>query len=171
MLWRKSDQFMAGTDFGAWACKVAYFEVLAERRRRAKDRHLFGDSLLERLSHQAVSELSNLDDRAAALEECLRRLSPSQRESLRERYRLGGSVKDVAAKSGTTPGAAAVALHRILRDTLELHPAAGWRRRGPRGRNESIRRRLSPDRRLGVGTCRSADRRGRSAASRVSDGE
>ena len=44
VLWRKSDQFMAGTDFGAWACKVAYFEVLAERRRLRQ-----GSTLVRRL--------------------------------------------------------------------------------------------------------------------------
>ena len=85
VLWRKVDQFVAGTSFEAWACRIAYFEVLAERRRRCKDRHLFSDSLLEKLSGEAASKLSDFDDRAIAIEECLERLDPSQRERLLER--------------------------------------------------------------------------------------
>jgi RNA polymerase sigma-70 factor (ECF subfamily) len=46
VLLRKRTQFVAGTEFGAWACRVAYFEVLALRRKRQRERShvLFADS-------------------------------------------------------------------------------------------------------------------------------
>lgn len=119
VMWRKADQFTAGTSFDAWACKIAHFEVLAERRRRCKDRHLFSDSLLEQLSSEATSRLSDFDDRAVAIEQCLERLEPQQRARLLERYGPGGSIKSIAAKSGSTPGAIAVALYRVRRLLLD----------------------------------------------------
>ena len=119
VIWRKANQFAAGTNFDAWACKIAYFEVLAERRRRCKDRHLFSDSLLEQMSSEATSNLSDFSDRAVALEECLEGLDSRQRERLLERYSPGGSVNSYASKTGITPGAAAVALYRIRKWLLD----------------------------------------------------
>lgn len=119
VMWRKADQFEDGTSFHAWACKIAYFEVLAERRRRCKDRHVFTESLLELVSNDAVSRLSDFDGRAVALEECLEHLEPQERERLLERYRSGGSVSSLAEKAGVTPGAAAVALYRIRKLLLQ----------------------------------------------------
>ncbi len=38
VLLRKRKEYAAGTEFGAWACRVAYFEVLALRKKRQRER-------------------------------------------------------------------------------------------------------------------------------------
>src|SRR5262245_8265994 len=43
VLWRKLDEFQPGSDFVAWALKIARFEVLNYRKRQSRDRGLFSD--------------------------------------------------------------------------------------------------------------------------------
>ena len=47
VLWCDSAKFQPGTDFRAWAYRVAYFQVLAQRRKRGRDRLSFDESLLK----------------------------------------------------------------------------------------------------------------------------
>ncbi|HMP07982.1 MAG TPA: sigma-70 family RNA polymerase sigma factor, partial [Lacipirellulaceae bacterium] len=119
VLWRKAADYQLGTSFGAWACKVAYFEVLADRRRRRCDRHVFDEDLLEQLAGRAHVRLADIDERSQALDECLQKLPPHQRERLLERYRPGGSVQQIADNCGLTAGAVATALYRVRNALLD----------------------------------------------------
>ena len=47
-LWRKSEDFVEGTDFAAWSRRVAHFKVLAYLRDKRRDRLLFDEALLSR---------------------------------------------------------------------------------------------------------------------------
>ena len=40
VVWNKFDQFELGTNFFAWACRIASYEVLKYREKRRRDRHL-----------------------------------------------------------------------------------------------------------------------------------
>ena len=53
-LWRKADEFEAGTQFARWSFRVAYYEVLAYRKRCFQDRHVFDDGLLNQIAHDAM---------------------------------------------------------------------------------------------------------------------
>ena len=55
VLWSKQAEFTPGTDFRAWAFRIARFQVMAHRRRQSLDRLIFGDELVERLARQAES--------------------------------------------------------------------------------------------------------------------
>jgi RNA polymerase sigma-70 factor, ECF subfamily len=121
VIWRKSSEYAPGTNFESWAYKIAYFEVLAERRRQLKQHRvvLLGDDLLKQLACEAEPKLATLDLRAAALEDCLGVLNARQRDQLLDRYRPGGSVKEVAARAGISQSAAGVVLHRIRKSLLD----------------------------------------------------
>ena len=119
VMWRKASEFKPGTNFESWACKIAYFEVLAACRKKRQDRLLFSDELMHQLARDAERKLSEFSDKEVALEECLERLDPQNRGHLMARYGLGGSVKGVAEQAGITPGAAAVILYRIRKTLLE----------------------------------------------------
>src|SRR5215218_891528 len=47
VLWRKFDTYATGTNFFAWACKIARLQALKYRERRGKAALMFGDDLLE----------------------------------------------------------------------------------------------------------------------------
>ena len=105
--------FRPGTNFMAWACRIAQLQVLAFRRDRARAREHFDDALIARLADEAQQRLEQFDRRQEALRECLQALRPEQRALLDRRYEPGGSVHDMARASGRSPKAVSEALRRI----------------------------------------------------------
>jgi len=49
LIWRKSDEFVEGTNFRAWTSKIAHFKVLSHLRGMERDRHLFDEDLINQL--------------------------------------------------------------------------------------------------------------------------
>lgn len=117
VLLEKKAEFEPGTNFGAWACRVAYFEVLADRRRRTRDRLLFDDEVLASLAKHAEEASAHADQRVDALETCLEQLSAEHQALIRERYSPGGSVAEMAAAASKSAAAISSILYR-LRSTL-----------------------------------------------------
>ncbi len=117
-LWRKAGDFQPGTSFTAWACQVAWYKVLSARRRMARDRHCFGDELLDYLAERQAQRAEGLEPRRTALRDCIARLPEPQRRLLRDRYRPGASVQAIARDSGRTVGVVSQTLYRI-RTALE----------------------------------------------------
>ncbi len=113
-MWKKAGDFEEGTNFTAWGCRIAYFHVLSFRRKMARDRHVFDDDVLDYLAErQEEKVIQGENDRTRALEECLKKLPPHQRELVEERYKRGGSVKVMAEKRGRTEGSISQTLYRI----------------------------------------------------------
>lgn len=113
VLWRKNNEYREGMDFVAWACRVAYFQVLAYRRDRQRDRHLFDEDLLSRMATCADARHDHFEARWQALHECLGKLSPASRDLLLRRYSESGSVRTIAAQLGRPVGSISQALYRI----------------------------------------------------------
>ncbi len=113
VLLEKESDFEPGSNFGAWACKVAYYEVLTYRRRFSRDRHLFNDQLLALIAEDAETLTAESEQRLDALRKCLSELSDAQRELVQARYSSGGSVQKIAEENQRKPGTVSVELHRI----------------------------------------------------------
>jgi len=114
-IWRKADEFKQGTNFGAWASRIAYYEVLADRKRRNCDRHLFDVALIEQVAVQAESTASDVDDKRRALRSCMEKLDEADRELIKQRYEPQGSVQQIAQHLSKSVGAISQALYRIRR--------------------------------------------------------
>ncbi|MEO0530021.1 MAG: sigma-70 family RNA polymerase sigma factor, partial [Planctomycetota bacterium] len=130
VLLKKAREFQAGTNFGAWACRVAFYEVMADRKRAKREKLVFDDDVLNLLAEDAQQQLGQLDERVVALDECLKQLTSSQRRTLIERYSPGGSVQAIAKATGRTPNAVSMSLHRLrsaladcVQRKLQSHPA------------------------------------------------
>ncbi len=95
-LWSKWHTFKPGTDFRRWACGVAYFEVLRYRRKAAKGRLWFSESLIDVLSSDYQKNSSELSARLDALSSCVGKLSDRDRQLINARYRGGVSVSELA---------------------------------------------------------------------------
>lgn len=119
VLWEKFGQFQAGTNFFAWACQIARFEVLDYRKRRGRDRLLFGDEFVDAVARQAAAMSGELADRQAALEHCLEKVPPHHRDLICRRYTDGGSVEAVAAAVGRSAEAVYKALARIRQSLFD----------------------------------------------------
>jgi RNA polymerase sigma-70 factor, ECF subfamily len=119
VLWRDADRFDEGTNFFAWACRVAYFQVLDYRERSQRDRLRFGDALLDMLTAEFESDGQCESDRLAAMRECVESLPAGQRDLLGRRYQEDESVANIAATTGRTSGAISAGLYRIRMALLD----------------------------------------------------
>ncbi|TWT37148.1 RNA polymerase sigma factor [Posidoniimonas corsicana] len=115
----KAGEFEEGTNFSAWAYRVAFYEVLADRRKRSREKHLFNDELLALVASHSSTIGDSLDDRSVALEDCLSYLPDRHRQLITQRYRPGGSVAALAESLRKTPAAVSTLLYRIRSELLE----------------------------------------------------
>src|SRR4029078_6183261 len=76
VLWKQSNQFEPGSNFKAWAFRIAHFQYMAYRQKRLRDKVLFSDDLLSLLTTEAKEIDERHESRAAALGKCLE-LMPS----------------------------------------------------------------------------------------------
>ena len=120
-LWKKAATFEEGTNFNAWACKIAYFHVLSFRRKMAREKLVFDDDILDDLAERNEDRLIQdfTKDRNAALKACMQKLSDKQRKLVEERYKPGASVQRIAADQGRTVGAISQTLYRIRHNLMQ----------------------------------------------------
>jgi len=119
VLWRKVGEFEQGTNFLSWACTIARFEVLKYRRTRARDPHLFSDELLVLLADEGAAESDLRERERRALDHCIERLQPRQRELIRRCYAGGTTIKEAAKNLGRSATGLYKALNRIRLLLLE----------------------------------------------------
>ena len=117
--WQKAGEFTAGTNFLAWACRIAHFKVLACRRDLGRERLVFDQQLLEDIAVEAQEQSLQGGDYPRALDDCLDELPEQQRRLILERYGPGGSLKEIAESLGRSPASLAVSLHRVRRVLME----------------------------------------------------
>lgn len=112
VLWRKAATYDVARPFLPWALTVARFEVLAHRKRLSRDRLVFDDELLGQIAAEYERQ-SARGGALHALEHCLQKLPPAQRELVEQRYLRGESVHDIAARQGRAANAVSALLYRI----------------------------------------------------------
>jgi RNA polymerase sigma-70 factor, ECF subfamily len=135
-LWRKAHEFTEGSDFSAWAKQVAYFEVLAYRKRRSRERHVFDSELLREVADEADRQTDTIDAELAMLHRCIERLSQVDQALIRGRYAQGGSVVALAKLRGKSANAISLALHRIRRELADcIKESLGRERPAPAPQN------------------------------------
>jgi RNA polymerase sigma-70 factor (ECF subfamily) len=115
VLWDKFDALNPPNDFAAWACRIAYFEILDLSKKRQRSRVLFGQALLDRLAETAIEQSAalQLDERREALAKCIEKLGERDRKLLGWRFAEGGSTRSAAAHAGKRLDAVYKSLARI----------------------------------------------------------
>lgn len=119
VLWRKFEQYEMGTDFGAWAMKVARLTVFEWRRKQARLPLPMGDELLEAISERAIEANSENEAKLGALDDCVQQLQERDQALLTDRYSQDLAVSDIAKRSSRTRAAVYKVLTRIHRDLLK----------------------------------------------------
>lgn len=95
ILWKKFASYDPAGSFRAWACKIAYLEVL-QLRRTSRRLQTFSDEALALLADTALAHPDHVSRRQAALEACLEKLKPKDREMVEERYYHRRTAKEIA---------------------------------------------------------------------------
>jgi RNA polymerase sigma-70 factor, ECF subfamily len=113
VLWEKFDQFEPGTRFDRWAFRIAHFQVMYHRQKKARDRLRFSDTLVEQLGDDMLADTDRLEATQDALAQCLGKLPEPDRELIRQRYQGDTTNRDIARGVGRSESAISRALNRI----------------------------------------------------------
>ena len=97
VLIEKFDQFERGTNFTAWACRVAYLKTM-ESLRAHKLRHFVDESFLELVSDEIRRAPHEVEARFVALTECLKKLSAKDRKLIEMRYHGATDINAIAQR-------------------------------------------------------------------------
>ncbi len=119
VLWEKFGAFREGADFKAWAFGVARFEVLAWLRDKGRDRLVLDAEVVARIAEETAADEPRLERQRDALEACLQKVAPEQRELLMQAYQPDSRIQDVARGSGRTVPGFYQWLHRMRKMLLD----------------------------------------------------
>ena len=119
VLWRKFDTFQQGTNFFAWACKIARLQALKHREQQGRSAKLFELRVMELLAEEAGEDERAHSTPLPILRGCLDKLSEQERSLILRRYTPGMSVKDLATEVGRSANSLSHSLGRIRRALLE----------------------------------------------------
>ncbi|MCG8585703.1 MAG: sigma-70 family RNA polymerase sigma factor [Pirellulales bacterium] len=117
-LWEQFDNYESGSDFGAWACTIAHYLVMAYRKRQQRDKQRFSDTFVEAVAEAATEAAADRDDRFRFLAECLETLRAKTRELVRAFYSGRETVEEIAARTG---GTSASVYKAVARGRHSLH--------------------------------------------------
>jgi RNA polymerase sigma-70 factor, ECF subfamily len=95
-IYRAFSTFQPGTNFPAWAMQIAYRKVLDFRKRRSRDPLRFDSDFLEAVVGEHLAHGDLIETQLEALDGCIQKLSPRERELLAECYRANVPIKTVA---------------------------------------------------------------------------
>lgn len=119
VLWQKFDEFEAGTNFSAWALRIARYQVMAYYTTRRRTKARLSDETVEAVVERMAARPEREDARSAALDGCLDDLPEPDRQLLSMRYRGGATVEEVARHSGKSVVAVYKALNRAHERLLQ----------------------------------------------------
>jgi RNA polymerase sigma-70 factor (ECF subfamily) len=112
-LWAQVERYDFERPFLAWAFGFARQQVMAYRKTRSRSRLVFCEEVVDRIAEQCLLASDTVDDRLAALDRCMKRLSASQAELVRERYSSKVPVQTIARRLDVPAHAISSRLHRI----------------------------------------------------------
>jgi RNA polymerase sigma-70 factor (ECF subfamily) len=118
-LFRKADQYDPDKPFLPWAYQFAYLKVLKYRERSRRAGMAFSPDTIERLARDRGDYEPILEARLAALEGCLERLPPADRDLIYRRYQRNVRPDDLAAELGTSRRTLYRCLERVRATLLD----------------------------------------------------
>jgi RNA polymerase sigma-70 factor, ECF subfamily len=100
VLWQKFPEYRPGSDFAAWAFRVAYNTVRTFRVKRFRCRVKFDDQLLATVSADVEAMREELEVGRQVLADCANELPATDRELLTARYQACTTIRSLAAAVG-----------------------------------------------------------------------
>lgn len=104
--WKKFDDFApsdpddAMNEFIRWACVIARYKAMSWQRDKSRDRLVFRETVIERLSESAIDQLDRQEHERKALDRCLGKLDSDQRRLILSVHSSGDSITAIAAETG-----------------------------------------------------------------------
>lgn len=123
VLCKKLSEFEPGTNFKAWAFRIAYWQTMAQLKRvkRAGLVSLEPD-VMDLIADEVEEEFVDFDDRNFALRSCLQKLPAGDASILQAHYQAGESLAEISGRLGRSREALKQVMLRIrksLRTCIE----------------------------------------------------
>jgi len=119
-LWKHFSRFEPGTNFLAWARRIALHQILNHRRRQKRRPFTAVDErFIESVAEELDRRGDDLERRAEALRHCLRLLPKPHLQAIAWRYGDDVPVEEIAAKTDRSEGAVYRLLSRIRQNLNE----------------------------------------------------
>ncbi len=121
LVWDKRTEFERGTNFGAWARKVAWFQAQNHIRKRAArgESPLIDESMIAAADERMAERELEFTRHRRALRLCLEKLPDRQREVVAGRYFDEKSVEGIAGDMGIKPNAVSQLIYRAKANLVE----------------------------------------------------
>jgi RNA polymerase sigma-70 factor (ECF subfamily) len=117
-LWEEFDRFEPGTDFAAWAIRVAHYQILTWRKKRNRSRLVFDEAAIQTIHVEEQSIMAAGDSREQALMVCLEQLTARNRDLIQRCYAGKHTIRRVAEELNRS----AVSVYKsVQRIRLSLH--------------------------------------------------
>jgi RNA polymerase sigma-70 factor, ECF subfamily len=113
VLWEKFDEFRPGSNFTAWARRIAYIRTMKLRCQKWRGPVVFSDAFADSVECDFVQHVETLNAQHAALAKCIEKLNPRDRALLESRYEEGGTAASAAARAGRSVNAVYKTMNRI----------------------------------------------------------
>jgi len=100
IMWRRFETFESGGDFIAWATTVAYYETRNFQRVMGRLRLEFDEELMQTIAAERAQQVRSWGPRFEALEHCVEKLDPANRELVDAVYTRGQDATALAEAQG-----------------------------------------------------------------------
>lgn len=116
VLCRKLDEFEPGTNFKAWAFRVAYWQTMAHLKKVQRAGMVSLDpDVIDLVALEAEEQLGDFEDRHDALRSCLQKLPAGDASILLAHYQRGESLAEISGRLGRSREALKQVMLRIRR--------------------------------------------------------
>ena len=112
VMWRKFGEFEQGTNFAAWALRIARFQVMTYYNKSRRNKARLSDESIELIADKLAEVSIDKSARSEGLKECLKKLSDGNRAMIQLRYQKNLSVEQISSKMDRTVDALYKALNR-----------------------------------------------------------
>jgi len=113
VLWKKHLEYKLGTNFMAWACRVAFFNVQNFLKSKGRSRVSFNQELLSKLADLQINRTEVQTIHSLLLIQCMEKLSATSQQLLKLCYDGSRSIQEVAKQLGRPVGSMYTTLSRI----------------------------------------------------------
>lgn len=130
VLWRKRNEYVSGTNFFAWACRIAFFEVCKARDQRRRKMPAFSEVFVDQLMPEIQALAEEPSQMQSFLQECVESLGDGERDLLERRYADGATTQAVANDVGLsirTVNRSLSRIHQILFECISAKLTGGRR--------------------------------------------
>jgi RNA polymerase sigma-70 factor (ECF subfamily) len=100
VIWRKFSTYQPGTDFQAWAIQIARCEIYNFFKKNPSGQCTLNEQLLEVIEQESGTMLDGLEQRLAALKECVVKLNSQDRQLIKLRYEQDCTLKAISSRLG-----------------------------------------------------------------------